>query len=87
MTIISLTTERHSSIFGLGWSSLGHFVLLLFEAGGIRKKKNRNNALSSWCDLTAASNLGTYIQVTKSNIKCWQKYSYNGKIEVGPTCT
>ena len=24
------------------------------------------------------------IKLTKSSIKCWQKYSYNGKIEVGP---
>ena len=24
------------------------------------------------------------IELTKSSIKCWQKYSYNGKIEVGP---
>ena len=27
------------------------------------------------------------IELTKSSIKCWQRYSYNTKIEVGPTCT
>ena len=25
--------------------------------------------------------------IKKSSIKCWQRYSYNTKIEVGPTCT
>ena len=27
------------------------------------------------------------IELTKSSIRCWQKYSYNGKIEVGPNST
>ena len=26
-------------------------------------------------------------RIKKSSIKCWQRYSYNTKIEVGPTCT
>ena len=27
------------------------------------------------------------IELTKSSLKCWQRYSYNGKIEVGPNST
>ena len=27
------------------------------------------------------------VELAKSSIKCWQIYSYNGKIEVGPNST
>jgi len=26
------------------------------------------------------------IELTKSGIKCWQRYTYNGKTEMGPNC-